>query len=485
MDGLALQTKKKTSTEAIACYGSLILVTLVCMFVAPTDLANMGMWVFVPVVYLLLYALMFKRVIEGMFLSVIITYALAYKTGMFFPFIDGVYTELGSGDLHFVMMLTALFNVFMALIEKAGVLDSFVTFALNRCKTQKSVRIMTWLMAWPLFVDEYMTILTLGPALTPVYDKKQIPREELAMIVHSLTGQIRIIFPVTSWAALLAGVFESGGLTVNGSGYAAFLKTIPFNFYAWVSIIGALLFALGILPKLGKMKDCVPYQEEEEVVEESGNVEEGAFPRKKSNMFDFFAPIVLVVAATFYFEYDIIAALFVMLPVAFAFYLLRGLIVPADIEESLIKGFTDSMPLFVLFAGTYMLSSALDAVGFTNVVIEMGQQFLKPELLPVILFLLFSVTEFPMSLCWGILIIAFPVAIPLAFSIGANPYLTASAILSAVVFGSHGCFVADYTVMTAGVVKIKTYQHAITSLPYVLIFGGITAVLYLIAGFVF
>ena len=237
-----------------------MLIVVLCILFAPENGA-LGALVILPIVYLFLYALVFRRILEGMFLAVVIAYALGYKAGLFYPFVDGVYEQLGNPDFIWILLLSGLFNVFMILIQKAGCVDAFVSFVLKRAKTPRSVRIWTWILAWPLFIDEYLHVLTINRIMAPIYDKKEIPREELGLISHAMSSQIRVIFPITSWAALLSGLFESGGLTVNGSGLLAFFKTIPFNFYAWVSIIGALLFAIGIIPKFGKLKDCVPFIE--------------------------------------------------------------------------------------------------------------------------------------------------------------------------------------------------------------------------------
>ena len=469
--------KSRTKMDIALSYGSFILITILCVVFAPDDVVNLGVVVILPIVYLFFYALFFKRILEGMFFAVVIAYALGYKSGLFYPFMDGMYTQFANPDFVWILLLSGLFNVFMILIQKAGCLESFVGFILKRAKTERSVKIWTWILAWPMFIDEYLHVLTLNRIMYPIYDKKKIPREELALITHAMAAQIRVIFPITTWAALLGGLFESGGLTVNGSGLFAFFKTIPFNFYAWVSIIGALLFALGIIPKFGKLKACAPtYEEDVDVTDDT---------KKKGTLFDFFAPIVLVIIGIFVFDYDAVPSLIVALPIIFGYFMLRGLIEPEDIEECLVEGFKELMYLFVLFLATYMLTEILEYIGFMSFIIDLGQRFLNPKFLPVILFLLFSLTEFPMSLGWGLFLIVFPVIIPLAVAIGANPYLAASAVISAVIFGGHGCFICDYTVMTSQVLKMKPYQHAITQLPFVLVCGAITAVLYLIAGFVF
>ena len=89
-----------------------------------------------------------------------------------------------------------------------------------------------------------------------------------------------------------------------------------------------------------------------------------------------------------------------------------------------------------------------------------------------------------MSLNWSLLLVAFPVIIPLALEIGANPYMCAAAMISAGAFGNNFCPVCDFTSLTATSTGLPSGYQARNCLPYSLIFAGVTAVLYLIFGFI-
>jgi hypothetical protein len=61
-------------------------------------------------------------------------------------------------------------------------------------------------------------------------------------------------------------ILEIQGLTVNGTDMGAYLKSIPFIFYGWTTLLVVLLVILGIIPAL------VPIKKHLKLVEEKGQV---------------------------------------------------------------------------------------------------------------------------------------------------------------------------------------------------------------------
>ena len=85
---------------------------------------------------------------------------------------------------------------------------------------------------------------------------------------------------------------------------------------------------------------------------------------------------------------------------------------------------------------------------------------------------------------WGVIAIAMPVVFPLAEAFDVNTPLMVGALLSASCFGSHACFYSDSTILSAQGAGCKTYDHAISQLPYALI-GAVAASLLFLATAVF
>ncbi len=475
-------TDANSTAHKLLTYGVAIIIIALCAFLSPGSEGLNPAWGWLVIAFLLYYALLSKRILETLIFGAAIAIALSYGKGFISGVSEVIFSTMELEDFVWIVLLCGLLNVFNKLLSRAGSMDAFGRLIEKRAKTGKQLNFLTWLLQFPLFFDDYMTIAVGGSVVMPIYDKMKQPREDGAFIIHSLAEPLRILLPITSWTAFMSGLFESGGLTdANGSGFASFIKTIPFNFYGWVAIIGTLLFALGVLPKIGAMAKPDPASylplDEEEASEDS--------PKRKGTMLDFFLPIIGMIAMAYVFDWDLVPALFVVVPCVFAYYMIRGIITTKDVEGCLVDGLKDFMYLDVLFVTSYALGGMLESLGYINYLVDIARAVVNPHLLPVLLFVIFSVSEAVMSLNWSLLLIAFPVVLPLAAGIGANVYLVAGAVISAGCFGCNLCYICDYTSMTASVSGLSSAHHAQTCVPYSLMFGIVTAVLYLVAGFVF
>ena len=92
-----------------------------------------------------------------------------------------------------------------------------------------------------IFVDDYFNCLTVGTVMRPVTDKYKISRAKLAYIIDATAAPICIIAPISSWAAAVGSSLpENSGI----DGFNLFLRTIPFNLYALLTIIFMLFLII-------------------------------------------------------------------------------------------------------------------------------------------------------------------------------------------------------------------------------------------------
>jgi Na+/H+ antiporter NhaC len=156
---------------------------------------------------------------------------------------------------------------------------------------------------------------------------------------------------------------------------------------------------------------------------------------------------------------------------------------PQDYFDMIIKGLKNMLMPLLMVILAYFFAAAVDEIGFTAYLIELGQIFMTPQLFPFIVFLIFACTEFIMGISWGMYVIAMPIVIPLAFALGANPFIAVSAVCSAGIFGSHICFYSDATILTSAATGCDNFRHAITQAPYGLIGAVLAAISFLVVGF--
>ena len=85
-----------------------------------------------------------------------------------------------------------------------------------------------------IFVDDYFNCLTVGSVMRPVTDKYKVSRAKLAYIIDATAAPVCIIAPISSWAAAVGSSLPDDCAI---DGFSLFLKTIPFNLYAILTIV--------------------------------------------------------------------------------------------------------------------------------------------------------------------------------------------------------------------------------------------------------
>lgn len=139
---------------------------------------------------------------------------------------------------------------------------------------------------------------------------------------------------------------------------------------------------------------------------------------------------------------------------------------PEEYMDLLVTGIKNMLfPLFMVVLA-YFFADACEQIGFMEYVIGLGMRFMSPQMLPLVVFITFGITEFIMGISWGMYVIAMPIVIPLSAALGANPFIAVGAVCSAGVWGSHICFYSDATILTSAACGCDNFRHAITQLPY-------------------
>ena len=114
----------------------------------------------------------------------------------------------------------------------------FNEWASKRIKTRTGAQLVSILLGALIFIDDYFNCLTVGSVMRPVTDSHQISRAKLAYIIDATAAPICIIAPISSWAAAVAGFVESE------DGFSVFMKSIPYNYYALLTIFALLMFVI-------------------------------------------------------------------------------------------------------------------------------------------------------------------------------------------------------------------------------------------------
>ena len=120
-------------------------------------------------------------------------------------------------------------------------------------KNARLASILTAVLGILIFVDDYFNCLTVGAVMRPITDRFHISREKLSWIIDSTAAPVCIIAPVSSWAVAVGGY-------LGEDGFSTFVQSIPYNFYALLTIF-FVFFMLITKLDYGSMRPCCGFDD--------------------------------------------------------------------------------------------------------------------------------------------------------------------------------------------------------------------------------
>jgi Na+/H+ antiporter NhaC len=357
-----------------------------------------------------------------------------------------------------------------------------------------------------IFVDDYFNCLTVGSVMQPVTDKFKVSRAKLSYIIDATAAPVCIIAPISSWAAAVTS--SVSGEDVDG--FSLFLQTIPYNFYALLTIL--FMVALTLMRfEYGPMKKYERMADAGDLFGGTGD-EYGASeeqPGSKGKVFDLVLPVLVLIAAcilsmvytggffsgTGFIEAFAASDASVGLPLGsliallftFLLYIPRRVITFRQFTDSLPEGFRAMVPAILILCFAWTLggfcSDYLGAGEFVGGVLAGNTA--ASAFIPGILFLIALGLAFATGTSWG----TFAILIPIAQSIFPGEMSTIlvisiSAVLAGAVCGDHCSPISDTTIMSSTGARVNHIIHVSSQMPYALTVAGLSFVCYVIAGFV-
>lgn len=178
--------------------------------------------------------------------------------------------------------------------------------------------------------------------------------------------------------------------------------------------------------------------------------------------------------------YAVIAALFV----AMILYRIQGIMKTKEMVDLTLKGISELMPLALLMLLAFAIGEACNQLGTGLYIANISKDWLSPELLPAIVFVISSFIAFSTGTSWGTFAIMLAISLPMAEIHGSNINLVIAATLGGGIFGDHCSPISDTSIISSMASASDHIDHVKTQLPYALIGGLISTILYLIMGFV-
>ncbi len=417
-------------------------------------------------------------------------------------FIGNLADSWNIGIIIFLVILGAL----VAMMNKAGGSAAFGRWAVKHIKSRIGAQLATIALGVLIFIDDYFNCLTVGSVMRPVTDSHKVSRAKLAYLIDATAAPVCIIAPISSWAAAVAGFAKDAGAS---SGISLFVRAIPFNFYAILTIVMMIFLAVAKFD-YGPMKKHERNAIENDDIFTTGTKQavEEMKVNPKGRVIDLILPVVVLIAscvvgmiytggffsgASFIDAFsDSDASVGLALGGAFTlvvtviYFICRRVLKFKDIMESLPDGFKAMVPAILILACAWTLNSMTGSLGAKIFISQMigGSAGSLQAFLPAIIFAIAVGLSFATGTSWGTFGILIPIVLSV-FSAGEPITIVAvSACMAGAVCGDHCSPISDTTIMASAGAQCDHINHVSTQLPYALTVAGVSFVSYILAGFV-
>lgn len=499
--------------------GVLLAVILVAVFVGPL-LAGNGesaaegggfygtAWALLPPVIAIALALITKEVYSSLFVGIVIGgllySAYSFEGTVLHVFQGGIVSVLSDGYNIGILVFLVILGAMVALMNKAGGSAAFGRWAAQHIKSRVGAQLATVALGVLIFIDDYFNCLTVGSVMRPVTDKHKVSRAKLAYLIDATAAPVCIIAPVSSWAAAVASYVE------DGNGLSLFIKAIPFNFYAILTIV--MMIGMAVM----KM-EFGPMARFERSAQNDGDLWGGKNPyagaageeeEEKGIVLDLVLPIVVLIISCVvgmiysggFFEGASFVEAFsgsdasvgLMLGSVFAlaftilYYCLRKTMTFRQTMDCIPEGFRAMVPAILILTFAWSLKAMTDSLGakvFVEGVVK-GSAGAFQAFLPAVVFLIGCFLAFATGTSWGTFGILIPITLsvfPLTDPLGV---VCVSACMAGAVCGDHCSPISDTTIMASAGAQCEHVNHVTTQLPYAVTAAVVSFVTYIVAGFV-
>ena len=467
-------------------------------------------WALLPPLVAIILALITKEVYSSLFVGIVVG-ALLYSGFKF----EGTVTQIFEGGI--IKVLSDSYNVgiliflvilgsVVCMMNKAGGSAAFGRWASKKIHTRVGAELAAIVLGILIFIDDYFNCLTVGSVMRPVTDRHHVSRAKFAYLIDATAAPVCIIAPISSWAAAVSGFVE------GQDGLAIFVRTIPYNFYAILTIVMMVGMVL-MKTEFGAMRtheinalngdlyttSARPYE----------NATDDETPNPRGRVIDLVIPIVVLVICCvismiytggFFSGTDFVTAFSQSdasvglamgsafgLVFAIIFYMIRRVINFRDCMGCIPEGFKAMVPAIMILTFAWTLKAMTDSLGAAVFVEEAMRSVAGgiEVILPAIIFLVGCGLAFATGTSWG----TFGILIPIVVAVfeKSSPemmIISISACMAGAVCGDHCSPISDTTIMASAGAQCDHVTHVSTQLPYAILAAAVSFVTYIVAGFV-
>ena len=482
------------------------------------ELLKLAIQALLPALVAIVLALITKEVYSSLFIGIVVggfLFAKGSPVGALeHVFNEGIIKQLSDSYNVGILVFLVFLGIIVALMNKAGGSAAFGNWASKHVKSRVGAQLATIGLGVLIFIDDYFNCLTVGSVMRPVTDRQKISRAKLAYLIDATAAPVCIIAPISSWAAAVSGFAPEGT-----NGLMLFIRAIPYNYYAILTIVMMVMMAVlkieyGPMARHeanAKKGDIFtvepPVKKDEEKVNSKGKVIDLVLP-----------VLILIICCVIgmlytggFYSGELEGTFFQNFVTAFSesdasvglaygsfggivftviFYLCRRILKFKECMSSIEEGFKAMVPPILILTLAWSLKAMTDSLGAADYIAELVDRSKGSFLgiMPAVIFLIACGLSFATGTSWGTFGILIPITLR-AFSLtdpdpskATLAIICVSACMAGAVCGDHCSPISDTTIMSSAGAQCNHIAHVSTQLPYALTAAGVSFLTFLVAG---
>ena len=468
-------------------------------------------WALTPPIVAITMALITKEVYSSLFLGMMTGAMLSVEFdpegGLNMLFLHGIMKVLADPWNVGILVFLVILGTMVQMMNRAGGSQAFGTWAATHIKGRAGAQLSTMVLGCLIFIDDYFNCLTVGSVMRPVTDKHRISRAKLAYLIDSTAAPICIIAPISSWAAAVSGFVK------DENGISIFIQSIPFNFYALLTLLMIVIITfmgldygyMSLHEDNAKKGDLFTTNKITSPVDETKQIEDD---EEEGRVSDLIVPVVILIIGCVigmiytggFYDGKGFAEAFAAsnastglvigsseaLILTIGYYLVRRSLSFGKCMDCLPEGFKQMVPAMLILTFAWTLKDMTDNLGAATYVAGLMEHVAGGLMgfLPAVIFVVAVGLAFASGTSWGTFGILIPIVVSCFQEIDPElMIISISACMAGAVCGDHCSPISDTTIMSSAGAQCDHMNHVTTQLPYSMTVAFVSFLTFLLAGF--
>lgn len=403
--------------------------------------------------------------------------------------LEAIISVLEDKDNARILIFSLMIGALLAYIRQSGGVSAMVSSIINRgiARNPRQAGLLTTGVGVAVFIESNLSVLTAGILSRGIFDRFGLSRAKLAYIIDSTSAPICILILLNAWGAYILALLGSYELESNAA--QILWGTLPLNFYALVTLV-IVFFTVWTGRYFGPMATSKTIKHEDSAED---------LPVDASHPVYMFVPLIVMVVGMVAFmiwtgdgvlangsgSRSVLYSVALACLVAYVMMLMSGNFTHIKLVKIGFEGMGELLPLVTIVLFSLALGASLKELGTGIFIAGLVGEFLPIYLIVPMMFLAGALISFSTGTSWGTFAILIPIGVPLIQTLGLPPSLVLAAILGGGIFGDHCSPISDTTAVSAIASGCDLLEHVRTQLPYALVAGTITLLMYFVVSIIY